>query len=160
MATTMTPERLHELATMDDDLYLQQMQDGRITRAENAGCIEWLKAECERRERNIARIDRELAQRQEVNRRLAEEYRMQTLDAEMETSRLRDRTRHLRAEREEWLIDQGVEAAKRGEDPIKAMNELRVRAELARRLWRAGYLDDQARWTAKGRKMLRACRGR
>ncbi len=153
--------RLAELSTMDDDLYDRQMQDGRITRAENAACIEVMKANCERLEKQNARTRRENDERQEVERRYLIELQERSFDLEMQISTLEDEIRRNTKRRDESLIDYGVEAVKRGEDPIEAMREKRKECALWQALIRNGYLsvDVQSgevvscRWTAKGRKL-------
>lgn len=161
MATTLTEERYEELSTMDDDLYDQQMQDGRITRAENAACIEAMEANCERLEKQNARTRRENDERQEVERRYISELQERSFDLEMQISKLKDEIRRNKKQYEEHLIDYGVEAVKRGEDPIEAIRTRRKEDAFRAALIRNGYLsvDVQGgevvscRWTAKGRRL-------
>ncbi len=157
----LTSERLAELSTMDDDLYVRHYAAGTITPEENAACVEALKANCERLDKQIARSRREIAERQEVHRRYLSGLEQETFELEMRNSELEDEIRRNRKRRDESLIDYGVEAAKRGDDPIEAMREMRKEWALWQALIRNGYLsvDMQGvevvscRWTAKGRKL-------
>ena len=56
---------------------------------------------------------------------------------------------------EEALIDYGVEAAKRGEDPIEAMSERRKEVAVLVELVKRGYLTPppDSRWTVKGKAL-------
>lgn len=150
----LTERRYKQLSTMDDDLYDQEMHDGRITRSENAACVRQLAEDASRIENNVARLHREATERQEVERRLIDQYRIQALDARMECSSLEDDIRHARAETEERLIDEGVKAARRGEDPIAHMSDLRERAAFFAEAVRQGYFTKDGRTTVKGRKLM------
>lgn len=147
----LTSERLSALATMDDDVYDRQMYDGLITSDENVACTEWLKREALRLERHVARMSVEAAERREINRRLADQYADQTFAAQMEISRLQDHIRQVKAQNRERLIDYGVEAASRGEDPIEAMKEHALRMAMHWELFQRGYVTAEGRRTAKGR---------
>lgn len=147
----LTSERLAKLATMNDDLYDEQLYEGLITSEENAACTEWLKSEALRLEKHVARMSAAATQRQEIDRRLADRYADQTLAAEMEISRLQDQIRQVKAQNRERLIDYGVEAASRGDDPIEAMNDFALRMAMHWELFQRGYLTEDGKQTAKGR---------
>lgn len=159
---TLTEARYEELSTMDDDLYDQQIHDGCITPAESAACVQRMGEDLARMEREVARLEREAADRAEVQRRMIAQDVSRRIDAEMEMWALEDDIRHAKAKSKELLIDYGVEAAKRGEDPIEAMWERRKEVAFCVELVKQGYISVDIQngavvathTTVKGRKLM------
>jgi len=158
----LTEERYEELSTMDDDAYDRRYAAGTITPEENAACVQRMRENLAHLERQVARMRQEAADRAEVHQRLIAEIRDQTVEAKFDSWRLEDDARHAKAVSKELLIDYGVEAAKRGEDPIEAMRERRNEVAFCAELVMQGYMTVDieggsvvaTHMTAKGRRLM------